>query len=83
MTMAAQYSNMSDAYHVEAEWDAEAGVWVSSSNIPGLVVEAETLTEFVQIVQDLAPSLLSENLGITGRVPFELRAQGAIELPAA
>lgn len=32
---------MSDsAFHVAAKWDAEAGVWTSSSNIPGLVVEA-------------------------------------------
>jgi hypothetical protein len=30
---------MTTGYHVDAEWDADARVWVSSSNTPGLVVE--------------------------------------------
>jgi hypothetical protein len=81
---AAQYLAMSDsAYHVAAEWDAEAGVWISSSNIPGLVVEAATLDEFVELVSVLAPELLAENLGLQGKVPLELRAHGLIELAVA
>jgi hypothetical protein len=71
------------AYHVEAVWDAEAGVWVSSSNIPGLVVEAATLSEFMDLVSVLAPELLAENLGLSGKVPLELRANGTIELAVA
>ncbi|WP_425994547.1 DUF1902 domain-containing protein [Caulobacter sp. DWR1-3-2b1] len=81
---AAQCTGMSDnAYHVEAEWDAEAGVWTSSSNIPGLVVEAATLPEFLELVHALAPELLAENLGVRGKVPLELRAHGLIELAVA
>lgn len=81
---AAQYPSMSDsAYPVQAEWDAEAGVWFSSSNIPGLVIEAATLPEFVELVSALAPELLAENLGVQGRVPLELRAHGLIELAVA
>jgi hypothetical protein len=80
----AQYLGMSDnAYHVAAEWDAEAGVWISSSNVPGLVVEATTLDEFVKLVSILAPELLAENLGLHGKVPLELRAHGLIELAVA
>lgn len=52
---------MSSDYHVQADWDAEARVWVSTSNIPGLVVEADTLREFVELVHELAPALLAEN----------------------
>jgi hypothetical protein len=74
---------MSATYHVQADWDAEAGVWVSSSNIPGLVVETETLPEFVELVQALAPQLLAENLGLTGRVPIDLRANGTLDLAVA
>lgn len=75
---------MSDnAFHVAAEWDAEAGVWTSSSNIPGLVVEAASLQEFVDLVGTLAPELLAENLGIKGKVPLEIRAHGMIELAVA
>jgi hypothetical protein len=75
---------MSDSvFHVAAEWDAEAGVWTSSSNIPGLVVEAATLPEFVDLVSALAPELLAENLGVKGKVPLEIRAHGMIELAVA
>lgn len=56
---------MSSGYHVQADWDAEARVWVSTSNIPGLVVEAGTLPEFVELVQALAPDLLADNAGQT------------------
>ncbi len=75
---------MSDSvFHVAAEWDAEAGVWTSSSNIPGLVVEAASLPEFVDLVSTLAPELLAENLGIKGKVPLEISAHGMIELAVA
>lgn len=75
--------SMKTAYHVRADWDAEAKVWVSSSNIPGLVVEAETLEEFIELVRNLAPELLSENAGVSGPVPVELKASGVLELPLA
>jgi hypothetical protein len=55
---------MTAEYHVQADWDAEARVWVSTSNIPGLVVEADTLPEFVELVQALAPDLLADNTGV-------------------
>lgn len=75
---------MSDSvFHVAAEWDAEAGVWTSSSNIPGLVVEATSLAEFVDLVSSLAPELLADNLGLKGKVPLEISAHGTIELAVA
>lgn len=55
---------MSSDYHVQADWDASARVWVSTSNIPGLVVEADTLPQFVELVQALAPDLLADNAGV-------------------
>jgi hypothetical protein len=51
---------MTSTYHVQATWDPEAKVWVSSSDVPGLVVEAETLAEFEQLVRDLVPELVAE-----------------------
>ena len=71
---------MSQRYHVQADWDAEARVWISSSNIPGLVVEADTLPEFVELVQALAPELLADNLGLNGPVPVEFQATETLEL---
>ncbi|MBI5939457.1 MAG: DUF1902 domain-containing protein [Caulobacterales bacterium] len=74
---------MSEHYHVHAHWDAEAKVWVSTSNIPGLHVEADTLGEFIELVEALAPEMLSDNLGIRGPVPVELRADRTLELVVA
>ena len=74
---------MSERYHVQAAWDPEAKVWISSSNIPGLVVEADTLGEFIELVEALAPEMLADNLGIKGHVPVEVRANRTLELLVA
>ena len=74
---------MTDRYHVQADWDAEANVWVSTSNIPGLHVEADTLGEFMELVEALAPEMLAGNLGIKGPVPVEVRANRTLELTVA
>jgi hypothetical protein len=44
-------------YHVKALWDAEAGVYYSQNDIPGLNIEAETLREFIEIAEELAPQI--------------------------
>ena len=81
--MAGNIHHMSATYHVQANWDPEAGVWISQSNIPGLVVEAATLAEFVELVETLAPELLADNANIHGHVPVELRAKGTLDLAVA
>ncbi len=74
---------MTEHFHVQARWDPEANVWISSSNIPGLVVEADTLGEFIELVEALAPEMLADNLGIKGPVPVEVRANRTLELMVA
>jgi len=74
---------MATSYYVRALWDPEAKVWVSNSNIPGLVVEASTLPEFVELVQALAPELLQQNADVHGHVPVELSASGVLDLALA
>lgn len=45
-----------------AEWDADAGVWVASSDdVPGLVTESETLESLDTKLQTLVPKLLEAN----------------------
>ena len=47
---------------VQAQWDAEAGVWVASSDdVPGLVAEAASLDELYRELQSLVPELLALN----------------------
>ncbi|MEX2650017.1 MAG: DUF1902 domain-containing protein [Alphaproteobacteria bacterium] len=49
-------------YRVRAAWDAEAGVWIATSDdVPGLCCEAETWAELIDSVRELAPDLLVLN----------------------
>lgn len=73
---------MRKKYHVEARWDPEAGVWTSSSDIPGLVIETSTLAEFEALMRELAPQMLAEH-GEDSAVLVEWSAKGAFEFEAA
>jgi len=53
---------MKSNFKVTATWDPEAKVFTSTSNIPGLVVEADTFEEFVSLVGALAPEMLEANM---------------------
>ncbi|HEY2708481.1 MAG TPA: DUF1902 domain-containing protein [Caulobacteraceae bacterium] len=59
---------MKSSYYVKAVWDPEAAVWTSESDIPGLVIEASTLTEFEVLAWELAPEMLAENEDVGGGV---------------
>jgi len=61
------------AYHVEAYWDREAGVWVAESeDVPGLVAEADSPNKLTEKLRVLVPELLELN-GIipSGSEPVE------------
>lgn len=67
---------MKTSYYVAAIWDSEASVWISDSNIPGLVIEADTLAEFEQLMAELAPQMLAANEDIHNtRVLVDFRAE--------
>ena len=76
---------MQKTYHVQAIWDPDARVWVwvSSSDIPGLVIEIASFAEFEQLVRELAPELLAENAGVHGLVRLELEARAGFDLAVA
>ena len=64
-------------YHVHADWDPEAGVWVATSDdVPGLATEAATLEALTQKLRTLIPELLEANQLLSGDQPeaisFEL-----------
>jgi hypothetical protein len=50
------------SFHVAAVWDDAAGVFTSESDIPGLVVEAASFDEFVDLVRALAADLITANV---------------------
>ncbi len=71
---------MPEAYRVQALWDPKAKVWVSTSDVPGLVIETATLTEFEALMRALIPELV-ERIGVRGgSISVEFEASGAFEL---
>ena len=49
-------------YHVQADWDAEAGVWVATSDdVPGLATEAKTIEALTDRLRTIIPELLDAN----------------------
>ena len=66
-------------YHLTAEWDDEAKVWVASSDdVPGLATGAETLEGLIERLKIVIPELLVENGLLSASiesVPFEVRAE--------
>jgi predicted RNase H-like HicB family nuclease len=66
-------------YHVTAEWDDEAHVWVASSDdVPGLATGAEALEGLIEKLKIVIPELLVENGLLPASiesVPFAVRAE--------
>lgn len=53
---------MDKPYFIRAEWDADACVWVASSDdVPGLATEAATLEELDSKLGVMVPELLQAN----------------------
>jgi predicted RNase H-like HicB family nuclease len=51
-----------DTYHIQADWDPEAGVWVATSeDVPGLATEAETIEALTEKLRIMIPELLEAN----------------------
>jgi len=52
----------SNTYHVLADWDPEANVWVATSDdVPGLATEAETIEGLTTRLRTMIPELLEAN----------------------
>jgi predicted RNase H-like HicB family nuclease len=63
-----------NSFHVQADWDAEAGVWVATSDdVPGLVTEAETIEALTSRLRTMIPEILEANgLLPDGSIAFEV-----------
>lgn len=68
------------AYRVRCVWDAEAQVWVASSDdVPGLATGADTLDELIEKLKIVVPELLEANgalpAGDPSDIPFAIIAE--------
>jgi predicted RNase H-like HicB family nuclease len=63
-----------NTYHVHAEWDPEAAVWVAASDdLPGLMAEAQTIESLTIKLRTMIPELLKANRMLPdGSIVFEL-----------
>lgn len=53
---------MDRPFLIQADWDAEAGVWVATSDdVLGLATEADTIPQLVEKLERILPELLVEN----------------------
>ena len=53
---------MQNEYLVNFEYDAEAGVWIATSeNVTGLILESESLDKLFERVLDVVPELVELN----------------------
>jgi hypothetical protein len=75
---------MSRSITIDARWDAEASVWIGTSNdVAGLVIEADTWPAMIEEVQLVLPDLLelsgesNDNLSLTFRAEEHLEVAGA------
>lgn len=65
-------------YHVEADWDPDAGVWVATSDdVPGLATEAETIEELANRFRIMIPELLEAN----GLLSRDATSDSVVRLP--
>lgn len=59
-----------NTYHVLADWDAEANVWVATSDdVPGLATEAATIEVLTTRLRTMIPELLEANGLLPENVP--------------
>ena len=73
-------------FHVRADWDEEAQVWVATSeDIPGLATEASTIEDLMAKLEAMVPELLELNGAASdeGDVSLNLKAYRDSIIPAA
>ena len=76
------------AVRVRAAWDQEAGVWVAeSTNLPGLVTEAETAELLLEKLRIMVPELLAYSpdlaSGLLPEIRLTLFRRDRVDLAAA
>ena len=63
-------------FHVRADWDEEAQVWVATSeDIPGLATEASTIEALMTKLEVMVPELLELNGAALGEGEMSLSLQ--------
>nr|WP_155706914.1 DUF1902 domain-containing protein [Gloeocapsopsis dulcis] len=75
--MSESYNVTQTLFKIQSFWDAEAQVWVATSDdVPGLVTEAPTLESLTQKLREIIPELIVLNKIVppdyVGSISFDL-----------
>ena len=73
---------MTKAFTVTAVWDPDAEVFTTVSDIPGLVVEAGTFEQSVDLVRSPAPEIIATNVP-AAQAPYTVQIVTTPQLPLA
>lgn len=66
---------------INARWDGDANVWLATStDVPGLVIEAETWPSMIKEVRLVLPDLLELNGQAGGTLSVTFRAEEHLDL---
>ena len=69
---------------IATRWDAEAGVWIATSDdVPGLVVEAVTWPAMIEEARLVLPELLELEGRGSDRLSLTFRAEEHLDLAGA
>ena len=73
---------MAKVFTVTAVWDPDAEVFTTQSDIPGLVIEAATFEELVDLIGSLANQVIAANIP-DAPTPYRVRIVTRRELAFA
>jgi len=58
-TASANFQYKDRGYKIDAKWDADANVWIATSDdLPGLVIEADSWRTMLKEIELTAPELI-------------------------
>ena len=73
---------MQNEYQINFEYDAEAGVWIATSeNVTGLILESESLDKLIERVLDVVPELVElNNLPKYSKINFSMNRRESVNI---
>jgi hypothetical protein len=75
---------MTRFFTIDARWDGDAKIWLATStDVPGLVVEAESWPAMIEEVRLVLPDLLELSAQDTGKLSLTFKAEEHLELASS
>ncbi len=75
---------MTRFFTIDARWDGDAKIWLTTStDVPGLVVEAESWPAMIEEVRLVLPDLLELSAQDSGKLSLTFKAEQHLELASS